>query len=23
MYECGNGENYRAWYQGDGATYLY
>ncbi|MFC4117240.1 polysaccharide lyase 8 family protein [Nonomuraea zeae] len=23
MYECGNGENYRAWYQGDGATYLH
>ncbi|MBE1563314.1 polysaccharide lyase 8 family protein [Nonomuraea africana] len=22
-YECGNGENYRAWYQGDGVTYLY
>ncbi|NRQ32791.1 polysaccharide lyase 8 family protein [Nonomuraea sp. NN258] len=23
MYECGNGENYRAWYQGDGVTYLH
>ncbi|MFI6482657.1 polysaccharide lyase 8 family protein [Nonomuraea sp. NPDC050663] len=22
-YECGNGENYRGWYQGDGVLYLY